>query len=394
MKETTGSIRIIRRYPILKAGIITILLMAIIGCQSTSSAPEEQTVPVAATESGSVQKPADEVDADGPITQDRVKIPFQLDNEEYQPLLEVSKEGFVIPGLKQKMIPQGMAYDPSRNWLVMSSYNMEKTKASVLSILDADSGKLLKSVQLVMQNGELYTGHAGGVAVSKKHAWVSSGGAVYRVPLEALEQAQDMDKVQFDGQINTDVRASFTAYHEGVLWIGEFAQGADYETNASHVMTTRDNQEHRAWIVGYRLDEATDHLPEEKQAGQKAIPDIVLSIQDRIQGLAFWNEWIVLSDSYGRNNESTKVFHLNPLALDEKAHSVVKIEGADIPLWFLDELNRVSSIDGPPMSQAIVPIGEELHILYESAADEYLTSGTYPLDTLLVLEKASVKLNK
>ncbi|MCU6708365.1 hypothetical protein M6D81_06520 [Paenibacillus sp. J5C_2022] len=365
------------------------LLMTAAGCQSSSSpAVSSEDQSDAYSGEGEVEQ-AESAELTGEsesdvITQEEADIKFRIDMPEIEQFLGISEEGPVIPGLKQGAIPQGLAYMPENDWLLISYYR-EDGKPSLLAAVDKKSGEFVKAVELFEENGAPYTGHAGGVAVSRSHIWISSGGSVYWMNSERLIEAENGGQLTFQGAVLTDTRASFVSYADGILWVGEYAQGVDYPTGEHHYRLNREGQEHRAWAAGYKLDMETDHLPvrEGNDSLLPAVPDYILSIPDRVQGVAIANGEAWLSQSYGRNNSSELTGYSVDIQQGEP-HEMASIEGKDVPLWFLDGMNQLKQHIIPPMSEGIVNVEGTLYILVESAAQKFVTSSAYPIDRLII----------
>lgn len=368
----------------------TVLLTSILAaCSSDTPNKEansnlETASPAPAVEQGNAPEEQQPVDKTSEvITQVEANIKFQLDKPNFKQLLELMQPGPIVPGLQQDLIPQGLAYIEDKDWFVLSHYR-EGGGPSLLSFIDAKTGEMVKYFHLYNENGEVYKGHAGGVAVSKQHAWVSSDQKLYRFKLEDVFNGESNSKLHYTDYIKTDTRASFNAYADGVLWVGEFAHGLDYPTNKEHKMTNRAGGEHKAWIMGYKLDEETDTLDQERMGQRPARPDYILSVGDRMQGIELLEDQIIMSQSYGRNNSSEIFFHQNVLL--EKPHAQVVIDDVEVPVWFLDEENLIQKLEGPPMSESAIVTDQKLYILFESGADKYRDSGSYPLDRMQYVE--------
>ncbi|MFD0715471.1 hypothetical protein [Paenibacillus sp. GCM10027626] len=363
-----------------------LLISSLVACGSaaldkeTGSLPEVEVKPVA-DEVNQQQQQSDK--AGDVITQEEAKIKFQLEKPEFKQLLEMMKPGPIVPGLAQDLIPQGLDYIAEKDWFIISHYRAGGGP-SVLSFVDAKTGEMVEYFHLYDEKGEAYKGHAGGVAVSKKHAWISSESCLYQIKLDDIYAGDSGSKLRFSGRIETDTRASFDAFADGVLWVGEFAHGMDYPVSKEHRMTNRDGVEHNAWIAGYKLEEETDMLVGERQKKKPARPDYILSVTDRIQGIELLEDRIILSQSFGRNNGSEIYLHKN--ILRDKPHAQVVIDGAEVPVWFLDEQNLISKLEGPPMSESAIVVDNAMYILFESAADKYRDSGSYPLDRIQIVE--------
>ncbi|UUZ85308.1 hypothetical protein LJK88_18130 [Paenibacillus sp. P26] len=89
----------------------------------------------------------DKAAAGSGITQEEADIKLRVDIPEIQPFLQASGEGPVVPDLKQNAVPQGMAYLAERSWILLSHYR-EDGKPSLLTVVDASTGKMVKALEL------------------------------------------------------------------------------------------------------------------------------------------------------------------------------------------------------------------------------------------------------
>lgn len=310
--------------------------------------------------------------------------------KQYGKLWAISDRGPAIPGLSGGTVPQGLAYWPEKDWLIVSSYT--DGSPSTLDVLQAATGKPVKQVSLLEAGGSFYTGHAGGVTVTRSHLWVASGGSAYRAPLADLATAPDKGKLKFTGSFSTPTRASFNAYADGILWVGEFYNYPDYDTDDSHQLMNNVRGQYNAWVAGYRLDPGTDLPPGASGAGA-VTPDYILSIPDRIQGMAFTADSIVLSQSYGRTKDSALLKYARP-DLAGASHTTVKVGGKEVPVWFLDPKNQskeLGSLPAPPMTEGVVTAGDRLFVLFESASLKYRSGALSPMEHMRSIRLAEWK---
>lgn len=287
--------------------------------------------------------------------------------KEYSSLL---KPGPVIPGLFQGAVPQGLAYFQENEWLLISSYMFDERPAN-LAIVSMEDKKHIKTLWLFNSDKTPHKGHVGGLAVSGKHLWIASGSGVYSIPLRRLSLLKHNSIMPMEEFTTTNVKASFASYSDGVLWIGEFtSRDGTYSSPLSHHYQTTEGFINHGWICGYKLDEHTDLIRPEKIIENTAYPDLILSIPDEVQGMAFSGDKIILSKSYGRNNDSRIVIHKNPLTY--RAHDTIQSGGdVPIPLWILGSENLIREIPAPPMTEGICLYGDFIAVLYESGSDKY-----------------------
>ncbi|HEX5476960.1 MAG TPA: hypothetical protein VFX09_03815 [Burkholderiales bacterium] len=295
--------------------------------------------------------------------------------------------GPAIPGLAQGAIPQGLAYWPDRNWLLISYY-FDDGRPSMLAALDKASGKLERSLTLLAADGSLHTGHVGGLAVSAKYLWIGSG-SLYRVPLADIAAAAPVSPLHLPAPFRAESIASTVAYHDKRVWVGEFVLESKAKGGERHHLHDRSGADQYAWISGYDLDE------NENIAGlannPAPPPAAILSVREKVQGLAFLDGHAILSISYGRKNKSTLAVYADPLKAKDPPHTTVTLAGQSVPVWFLDAKNLVRDITLPPMTEGITPLDHQLGMLFESGAAKYQNGGLGPLDTLVFIPSPSAR---
>ncbi|MGE6260082.1 lamin tail domain-containing protein [Heyndrickxia sporothermodurans] len=308
----------------------------------------------------------------------------------YQELWDISKDGPVIPGLVQDLVPQGLGYYKKKDWLFTINY-LSDGRPGTLSVIDATTEKLIKSVLLYNQDGTPYTGHAGGVAVSKEHVWISSENYLFTLNVNDIVSAKNNGEVRFTNQIPVPVEAAYDVYDDdnGILWVGEFYEANSYPTDPSHHLINRAGEMQYAWMVGYKLKSSNDMISSEqwnKGSNQPATPDYVLSTIGKVQGAIVQKKGISLATSYGRANDSVLYRYESPLK--EKPHEYVKVNNKEIPLWFLDGQTAKprESIVAIPMKEGAVLVKKELYVNFESGANKYRYTGTYPRDRMLKID--------
>lgn len=127
-----------------------------------------------------------------------------------------------IPGLGDGFIPQGFCYsDALGAWLSCGYFDDAPSRIYVIGT----DGKLIKSLALRRENGDDYTGHAGGISASGEHVWISNQKKAFHLTATAISEAADGSAVSFDGYFGVNVNASFTFADENYFWIGEYHSG-------------------------------------------------------------------------------------------------------------------------------------------------------------------------
>ncbi|GIP37684.1 hypothetical protein J31TS4_09640 [Paenibacillus sp. J31TS4] len=376
----------------MKAKVLTGLLAVSVlaACSNTDGSKTAQTAPsvqppASAAPSPSATPKTYEKVTVGDFTQEKVITKEYIVPSTYKKFFAASEAGPLVPGLQQGIIPQGMTYLKEKNWLIISYYRDDK-QPSLVSVTDLNTGKLIKTLKLYSTDSTPYTGHAGGVTVSGKHLWVGSDSKVYQIDLADLEKAQDGGKLVFKNIFPTEAKASYVVYADGILWVGEYADGTDYPTSETHYLKNSENKTNKAWAAGYKLDSATDSIAQTQQKGSdgKLIPDVILSTPDKIQGMELFQGEFVLSQSGGRSNDSLLITYPNPLK--DKPFTEVTIGSVQVPVHMFDGKNKKEAIIVPPMTEGIVARDKQLGILFESGAEKY-RNGSFPLDEVYWFSK-------
>ncbi len=366
--------------------LIMALLAAItlIGCNP--STPEETTEPIITTDApnGQITEPEETEPPFEIYEGPSADFKFTLENvlgdisyAEYTDFLAKAEKSFLIPALAGKMIPQGMDIWEERGWLLISGYfpSTDILDCSLLVAIDMNTGAYVGEYYLTNTDGTPHTSHAGGVAVTDKNIYIANNYTLYRIPLSELLNAGQCGKITIADEIKVPVRSSFCNYSDGYLWVGDFQYGTSYPTDEYRHMTNREGKKYLAWSVGYELDESTENgiKAEAMVKDSYATPDVVLSITERIQGMAVSENKIILSQSYGRTNKSTLYLYDNPIG--DEPHRTVDINGVDVPVYFLDAKLPCTAVTAPPMSEGLAARNGELYILFESGADKYANGG-------------------
>ena len=309
---------------------------------------------------------------------------------EYREYADLAKEGPIIPGLFQSAVPQGMAYYPDEELMFISNY-MSDGRASTVSILSMDDGALVKTVWLENPDGTPHDGHVGGLALSPRHLWIASGKGVYRTPLQTILDLPDNSMLRMGEFIPTAARGSFASSSDGILWIGEFTRhDGSYAVDESHHLRTSSGVLNYGWLAGYLLHPDTDLIQFTARISGQVYPDYILSIPHEVQGVAFFEDLVVLSRSYGRKNDSRLSIFTNPLS-EIPPGSTPGPDGTTIPVWVLDRENLLREIVIPPMSEGVVNYHDSAAVLFESASDKYRGTARFPEDRIQILTLPEVR---
>lgn len=289
--------------------------------------------------------------------------------------VESGENIFIIPGMDATltlhheheendicttMTPQGLAVN--NDYLFISAYCYTKKHNSVIYLLDKKTGYFLKEIVL---DG---IPHAGGLAYDNNHdlLWVTSekGDTAQVITLslkdiEAYDFTSSSDPIAYTDSIELpDIkRASTITVHADDLYVAYFNDDGASVMHRYMISTKEDKEgkEVRTLDTGKSTEEA--------------YPDDVDKIGKEIQGLAFYQEKLLLSRSAGRKKDST-LLSFNRLKENED---------------FTDK-NASTEITMPSYLEQIAVDGKQLYILFESGAYPYRAHGNPSIDRVLRVE--------
>lgn len=286
--------------------------------------------------------------------------------DRYPDAARILENAYVIPGLNSGYVPQGVAAIPGRSTVVLSCYHDSGTRASVLAFMDADTGRLIRTVDLT-SDGAPVTGHVGGLTVCRGWLWTAFDGTLYRVRLPAADELERISALEVDSEFAVDSNTGSLSSTDGVLWVGDFAYGSQYPTPAHH----HHHGDQRAWVAAYAVDESGDLTAGRRylvQGRSVLKPDRVVFVRQKVQGFAVCNDVIALSTSYGAD-DSTLTLYESPLAGDP--FEVPLPDANETEGYVVDGPKRLLTIRLPAGSEDLEWSGTHLLVPFESAADRY-----------------------
>lgn len=347
----------------LKRILVLILVLALLcGC-GASTTPETQS-PTSEPESNELR-----------LTQENnVRRETYEGKTAYTDFLAQTEKLFLIPGLKQVLTPQGIAVCPSTGRTYISSYSVDGVP-SVVTVTEAGTNELVAEYYLYNADGSPCTSHVGGIAVTETHMYISDTAdeagnyRIAAVPLADLP-AEGAHNITLEETIFMAVSPSMMNFSGGYLWVGNFYHpNADYDLspNLEFTTTADDGSEYGCYILGFDMSEGHQRLIGEGYPE----PDVILAAPDRIQGVTLTSSGkVVLSQSYGRANDSTLLIY--DLDLTAAPDLQIPLDGSEISAFLLDGNRLVQSLNSIPMTEgvALAPDGRVL-VLYESGAIRY-----------------------
>ena len=294
---------------------------------------------------------------------------------------------FIIPGLYEGVIPQGICFNPLLDCYIISNYYKDGEYPSVLTIINADSGAFVKALFLQYDEGSDYKGHAGGIACSDDYIFLSSDGQCFTISLESVIKAENYESVKFDGNFKLNTKGSFAAFYDDVLWFGDFIESNDKERKKTSQITTLDNGEtFYAYCEGYILENGLPKFKSINSEQNGYIPDYYLAIPEQVQGMAFSKTGnIIFSTSYGRKNNS-KLYVYEDILITERV-GTIDVDGKIINLLACNNENLVSTITALPMAEGMTQSKYGVTMIFESGAEKYRQHrGKFPTDSAYIAD--------
>lgn len=269
---------------------------------------------------------------------------------------------YVIPGLIQtstfedgtkalcdEMVPQGIAV--ADDYVIISAYCKEHVHNSVLYLMDKDSHAFIKTVPMEGKN------HEGGIAWHEDtgmvwvatHDKAASASSVSLADLKKYSYETADAPQKFSHTIETTSLSddSFMTCHDDALYLGTFT------SDGSSVIEKFDISD-----------------PGKIQSS----PDATYSISDWCQGIVFYKDYILLSDSDGHSPSKLRVF---------KADDAKLLDG-----------DEITSITLPERLEQVAVDDDHAYVLFESAANAYKAEDISKLDRVVQVDLEKVKFGK
>lgn len=262
------------------------------------------------------------------------------------------------PGLNDGFICQGIAASEENGILLISGYMADKSNSRIY-ITDLESNS--RYVELT-SDGEKYTGHAGGVAVSGDTVYIANSKRIFSFPLASLLEASQGAVIDIGSGTRVNTAASFVYTDDEYLYVGEFHDGGKYNI-VGHEHETAEGI-HHAVCTKYALDDLS-------------APLAVYTLRDKVQGICFTpGGKIVLSTSYGLADTVYYVYDINDLT-----DSGETLDGA--PVYYLDKLERM--MKGPAMGEDLDYYDGRIITLTESASNKYIFGKLFGANKIVAL---------
>lgn len=275
----------------------------------------------------------------------------------------------INPGLTDGFVCQGICYASAADKILVSGYMMNGS-ASRIYVTDTDDNSYYVSIHY--GSDKIFTGHAGGIAVSGDRVYVASGSKLYVIPLADILAAQNGGVVKTKAIIPVNNDAAFVFANEDYIYVGEYHDGKNICTDHPH--ETADGT-YNAILTRYTRAEMENY---DKTDHPDVTPDKIYSIRNSVQGICVTpNGKVVLSTSYGI--ASTEYFVYNEV---DATPSGAQLDGVEV----FDLCSPVRYMRGPSMGEDLEWYNGKVLTLTESASDKYLFGKLFFANKIVALE--------
>lgn len=310
------------------------------------------------------------------------KLPIDLQLCEFN---KHSEEDFVIPGLYEGFIPQGIFYDEESDIFLISGYYKDKAQPSRVIVVDGE-GNFVKSVGCISRKGNKAYGHFGGIAVYKDNVYVATTGVTHVLSLSEIMAAEDDGYVIILEELYADTTCSYVNVCDGVLYIGEFTdKTADDIKGATNTYTSKWGEKFYSRCNAFVLDEngfygiKADRIDEEGNL----TPDFAVTTPFKVQGMTRLPDGSFVFTASSTAITNSRVYKYRDVTKGEP-DEIIEVNGVDVPLYYCDMFDKIGSYRVPAYLEEITLYKDgTVYIITESAAAPYINQSKNPIDNVL-----------
>lgn len=282
----------------------------------------------------------------------------------YAGYYSAARREFPLPGMRDGLVQQGLT---EKDGVFLScGYMADGESASRIYVTRGAGASDTTYVELLLEDGSPYLGHAGGLSAYGAYVYVCDSERQRMIVYSAddvMAESSAGESVTPVGAFGVHTNASFCYVADDTLYVGEFYRASNYPTAESHHLTTPAGDEQHALVVCYSL------TPDgELGLANGTTPTRAYSVPDLAQGMCVTDDGrIVVSTSYALANSHNYVY--TPSA---QADGEIDVNGTTVPLYCLDSAALDHDIVLPPMCEELVFADGRVYSIGESASDKYI----------------------
>lgn len=272
----------------------------------------------------------------------------------YNNYYKIESNVCVNPGLDDGFVCQGVCAAEDAGKILVCGY-MDDSSNSRVYVVDIETNEYYH-VKLTRNGGDLYKGHAGGMATSGDTVYIANASKLFVFSLTSLLSAKDGDFLDIGSGVPVNNAASYVYCDEDYIYVGEFHHTKD-DYDKAHTLDDGETVVN-AIVSRYTHDAIQNHSGDEA-----AVPDRIYTVREKVQGICFTPDGkIVLSTSYSIAHSYYYVYN----AAD--CNDTGKTFGG-VPVFELGKCTK--EIKAPAMSEDLDYYDGKVITVYESASNKY-----------------------
>ncbi|MDO5448344.1 MAG: hypothetical protein Q4F70_01910 [Clostridia bacterium] len=290
---------------------------------------------------------------------------IHINSSEYY---KTAEKEFIIPGLGDGFVPQGITFDDKSSFYLVCGY-MSNDEAARIYMVDPDTNDF-SFISLNDVDGKPDKSHICGIATYGRFAFVTTGEKVNVFRLADINNPDYNVATPIDS-FDSDNIPAFCYVVNDTLYVGEFYRSKSYETPESHHIQTDTGEYQMAIMTVFDANELTAALSS-KGAIDDVAPKAIYSIQSGAQGMCILKGGqICISSSWGLSTSHVTIYD-DPMKSNLTADDKFTIEsGKEIPLYYLSQENVIKDYKLPAMAEELALDGDKVLIMNESASNKY-----------------------
>lgn len=283
---------------------------------------------------------------------------------------KTDEKEFVIPGVHEGFVPQGIAFDENSGYYLISGF-MSDNSASRIYTVDPETSDFTY-VSLKNEAGEADSIHAGGIAVYGRYVFVTTG--TENINVYRLAEVTDSDLS------NAEPFATFTAGNtpesisisNDYVYLGEYFDEEAYDTPDSHHFENEAGESFRAVALVYDMTQIVRSLSD-TGAAETLAPVAAYSTTENCQGFCVLKGGqLCLTTSKGLKNSHLYIYD-DPFKTNLTSDAMFEApNGEKAPLYFLDSESLLKTYTLPPMAEEIIISGDRVLVMNSSASNKSL----------------------
>lgn len=272
----------------------------------------------------------------------------------YNNYYKIESNVCVNPGLDDGFVCQGVCAAEDAGKILVCGY-MDDSSNSRVYVVDIETNEYYH-VKLTRNGGDLYKGHAGGMATSGDTVYIANASKLFVFSLTSLLSAKDGDFLDIGSGVPVNNAASYVYCDEDYIYVGEFHHTKD-DYDKAHTLDDGET------VVNAIVSRYTHNAIQNHSGDEAAIPDRIYTVREKVQGICFTPDGkIVLSTSYSIAHSYYYVYNAADCTDTGKTFG-------GVPVFELGKCTK--EIKAPAMSEDLDYYDGKVITVYESASNKY-----------------------